>query len=344
MRLLLTTQKVDRNDDVLGFVHRWIEEIAAQCEQVTVVCLYEGAHALPKNVRVFSLGKERGGSRLSYVLRFWRYIIRERKNYTHVLVHMNPEYVALGGIFWRLSGKKIGLWYSHKMVTLPLKIAVMFAHVIFTTARMSVTFNSPKIRPVGHGIDVEGYRCPPHASGAVPVLSSVGRITPIKQCEVLIEAGRLLHEGGLPSKVVLVGKPVTPTDVEYDAGLRKQASSIEGVEFTGSVPLDKLRGWYCKSDIVVNMVPTGGFDKTVLEGMAAGCLVLSSNEAFREYFGPYGDRLIFKSGDAAELAERAAALWRSPDREEVRAYLLESSKQFGVGALIAKLCDGLRSL
>ena len=58
MKLLILTQKVDKNDPILGFFHRWVEEFARHCEQVTVIALGVGEYDLPQNVRVFSLGKE----------------------------------------------------------------------------------------------------------------------------------------------------------------------------------------------------------------------------------------------------------------------------------------------
>src|SRR3989344_8687589 len=61
MRLLIVTQKIDRDDDLLGFFHQWICEFARHCESVTVICLEKGEYALPANVRVLSLGKERCG-------------------------------------------------------------------------------------------------------------------------------------------------------------------------------------------------------------------------------------------------------------------------------------------
>jgi len=42
MKLLIVTQKVDINDDVLGFFHDWIKEFAKNCEKVTVICLGKG--------------------------------------------------------------------------------------------------------------------------------------------------------------------------------------------------------------------------------------------------------------------------------------------------------------
>ena len=59
MRLLILTQKVDINDNNLGFFHRWIEEFARHCESVIVVCLQKGEYHLPPNVKILSLGKEK---------------------------------------------------------------------------------------------------------------------------------------------------------------------------------------------------------------------------------------------------------------------------------------------
>jgi len=55
--------------------------------------------------------------------------------------------------------------------------------------------------------------------------------------------------------------------------------------------------------MVVGLTPEGGIDKTILEGMAAGCLVLTSNSANKEY----GVR-TFNYGDPDDLADQIMAL------------------------------------
>ena len=60
MRLLIITQKVDKNDPILGFFHRWIEEFAKHCQSIIVICLQKGEYNLPKNIKILSLGKEKG--------------------------------------------------------------------------------------------------------------------------------------------------------------------------------------------------------------------------------------------------------------------------------------------
>jgi hypothetical protein len=92
MKLLIVTQVVDSTDLYLGFFHRWIEELAPRFENIEVVCLLEGKHALPKNVRIHSLGKERGKQpSYIYAFRFLKIVWRLRKEYDAVLVHMNQE-------------------------------------------------------------------------------------------------------------------------------------------------------------------------------------------------------------------------------------------------------------
>src|SRR5688572_21166358 len=146
MKLLILTQKVDANDPILGFFCWWIGEFAKRCKQVTVICLYEGEHELPANVRVLSLGKEGGASRLKYLVRFYGYIWRERENYDAVFVHMNQVYVILGGFMWRLLRKKIGLWYAHGSVSASLRAAVMLCHVALTSTQEGLRIDTPKRR------------------------------------------------------------------------------------------------------------------------------------------------------------------------------------------------------
>ena len=144
MKLLIMTQKVDANDDVLGFFHGWIKEFAKHCEEMTVIALGVGEYDLPKNVRVLSLGKEEGVSRLSYLINFYRLIWRERKNYDTVFVHMNQEYILLGGLIWKCLGKKIALWRNHYAGSLLTRIAMMISDKIFCTSKYSFTARSKK--------------------------------------------------------------------------------------------------------------------------------------------------------------------------------------------------------
>ena len=116
MKLLILTQKVDRTDSVLGFFHTWLVEFSKRAELVTVIALEVGEYQLPQNVTVTSLGKELGVSKVVYLWRLFSTVIGQQKKYDAVFVHMNPIYVVLCGWFWKLTGKKIALWYTHRQL------------------------------------------------------------------------------------------------------------------------------------------------------------------------------------------------------------------------------------
>ena len=189
MRLLIVTQKVDVKDPVLGFFHRWVEEFAKGCEFVTVICLEEGEHHLPANVEVASLGKENGASKFRYIINFYKYILEG--DYDKVFVHMNQEYVILGGVLWRLLGKKVFLWRNHAQGNIMTNLAVTLSHGVFCTSPRSYTaqFKKTKIMPVG--IDT-GFFKPDSTVVKIPhSILFLGRIAPVKKVLDFIEKNNI---------------------------------------------------------------------------------------------------------------------------------------------------------
>jgi glycosyltransferase involved in cell wall biosynthesis len=342
MKLLILTQKVDREDSVLGFFHNWLVEIAKRVESVTVVALGVGKYDLPNNVRVISLGKESGASKISYLSRLFSTVVGQRKEYDTVFVHMNPVYIVLCGGLWKLLGKKISLWYTHRQVDLKLRIAEYFADTIFTASKESFRLPSKKVYVVGHGIDLSLYACSAYVPGADPlVLLSVGRITPIKRCEVAIEALALLNQS--PRKYVLrfVGAPATESDGAYFETLKKLVADkglSDQVEFVGNLPYTEVRKEYCACDATLNLTPTGGVDKAVLESMASGRIVFSSNQTFADYFGDHAGMLLVKDTDAFDLARVISSVFAS-GKEKVIAQALQKTahERAGVESLIEKI-------
>ncbi|OGZ15184.1 MAG: hypothetical protein A3G11_01050 [Candidatus Lloydbacteria bacterium RIFCSPLOWO2_12_FULL_51_9] len=378
MRLLIVTQKVDTRDDLLGFFHQWIREFAKHCELVTVICLEEGVHSLPLNVKILSLGKENSKfqipnskftARFKYIVNFYRYVWGERKNYDAVFVHMNTEYMVLAGWLWRLMKKKLALWHVHFEVNWRLWVAEKFAHVIFTTTPDGCRVKSKKVHAIGHGIDVTRFskqtvvslwetqersdleERSPAAAGRSGKRSDLaqsfpqglnlfsgkseqllpqvfqepirflyaGKITPIKNVHVLVDAARILKQSWSKKFVVdIVGPPTTP---DYEKKLRgyivaKNLSDI--VTMHGRKPYNEMPDFYRRATAVVNMCPTGGMDKTVLEGLASRTLAVVANTAFRELFGEYADELIYPYQNAEALAEKVKMLFAKSDTELVR--------------------------
>lgn len=348
MKLLILTQTVDRDDPILGFFCRWIEEFSKRCEKVTVICLKRGRYEFPDNVKVLSLGKENGTNRIKYVWNFFKYLRRERHNYSAVFVHMNPIYLVLAGWWWKLTGKRISLWYTHRQVDLKLRIAEKFSDRIFTASKDSFRLSSQKVKIVGHGIPLDLFAKPHDHSrdDSKFRLISVGRITPIKNLDILIRASAILRHKITNLEVLIVGEPVHPGDQEYLEKLQRivQQEQLEPiVHFVGSVPNERVREYYWKSDISVNLCPTGGVDKAVLESMASGLPVFVSNRGFQDYLGRYQENLMFLDRDPNDLADKIIRFKEGVEQKQITDFLLTSVRErSSLTTLISKINEEMQ--
>lgn len=345
MKLLILTQTIDQHDGVLGSFHAWLREFAKHCGEVTAIGLSVGTHDLPKNVRVFSLGKERGVSRFTYVLNFYRLIVRERENYDAVFVHMNPVYVILGGIPWKFLGKKIGLWYTHKHVDWRLRLATRIADIVFTASPESFRINTPKCHVVGHGIDTTRFQGIKRVPDGVFRILSIGRLSPSKNYGVLLGALQLLRNEGISVDTEIVGAPASDADGLYAEHLRGEVSRrglAKKVKFVGVVPNSEIESYLARADIFVNMSTTGSLDKAVLEAMSAGVPVLTSNEGLKSTLVGFERTCTFVEGSEKDFALHIHSLMvESEEERRVLGERLRSvvKRRHDLGALIPRIVD-----
>lgn len=347
MRLLIITQKVDKSDPILGFFHRWVEEFSKHCQSVVVICLFEGSHSLPANVRVLSLGKEEGLGRFWYILNFYKYIWQEKGNYDKVFVHMSPEYVVLGGILWRAWGKRVGLWYVHRQSNLKLWLATKLSHHIFTSAKESFSLATRKLHIVGHGIDTDKFKLRERDELSRTLLH-VGRITPIKHCEVLLATLSILRKDGDEDwKVEFVGEPTIPSDCLYLEKLKEKIREYgleEFVSFSGSLTPEEVGVKFSDSFASVNLTPSGGMDKVVLESLASGCPAFTSNPAFSKALGDHKGTFTFSFLDAADLAYKIRLFKEMPDNKEIVSVLSKKVRsEYDVTSIVVKIASNLNA-
>jgi len=317
MKILILTQKVDSSDPILGFFLGWIRGLARHCDNVVVVCLYKGTYDLPDNVKVYSLGKEkiqnyekmsvRAVSRIFFTLRFFKYIIAERKNYDAVFVHMNIVYVLVGGWLWKLLGKKISLWHAHGYTSRRLKIAEKITDIIFTSTASGCRLESKKIKIIGQGTDVQKFKCETDRKDGVMNLITIGRISPAKDYETILEAAKILKEQAFEFILHIIGGAgLTEHETYFDKikNYVKINNLTANVKFHGPVRNDEITKHLCEADLFINTSYTGSLDKGILEAMSCGLPVLTCNEAFFECGFSNAKEFTFKKGDFKELAEK----------------------------------------
>lgn len=344
MRLLILTQKVDKNDPILGFFHSWLAQFARHFEKVSVICLEKGDYNLPDNVEVHSLGKERGFNKARKLLTFYFLLYKLRHDHDAVFVHMNPEYVVMGGLLWRLWKKHIVLWYTHRAINWKLRKAYALSHAVATAAEESLNVKGDKTHIIGHGINTHIFKKREQTSHTSELsLLHVGRITPIKHLEVLIGALDLLHKDGIPSRVILVGEPVSKEDREYKKDLEHRIEThglVDYVSFVGSRTQNEVAQYLENSTLSVNLAPTGGIDKSVLEALAVGVPTFVCNRAFDAIYGTLWSDFSFPEGDSVALAQQIKGFIDSSPQQQMVAIDALSSKvhsSYSVEAIVGKL-------
>ncbi len=269
MKLLIVTQKIDKNDPVLGFMHAWVSKFAENFEKITVIALGVGEYSLPSNVKVLSLGKEKHVSKLKYILRFYNYIWQERNNYDKVFVHMNQEYVLLAGDMWRLMGKKVYMWRNHGYGNMWTDLAVALCHKVFCTSPDSYTakFKKTVLMPVG--VDTDFFKPDPEVTRKPNSVLFLGRISPVKK---VLEFIGWIKTTSYPATIA---GPIL--DKEYGERVLKELD--DNIKYVG--PVDQLGALklYQSHEFYANKTPAGSFDKTILEALSSGCKLMVDNPA-----------------------------------------------------------------
>jgi len=314
MNILIVTQAVDSGSSTLGFFVEWLREFSKQCGRVEVIALSVGAHDLPPNVHVVSMGKERGAGKIARLRRLWKGMRAALPQVDAVFIHMCPEYLIAGWPILALRRKPVFLWYAHRQNSLRLRLAARLADVIGTIGPGSFPFATPKLRAMGHGIPTERFK--PRPEARMPGrLVAVGRITPIKRLELLIEALAVMRKKGIPATLDLWGEPIMEEDRTYKRGLERLIAERglgDAVVFRGAASYERMPEIDATAAVALNAAPTGALDKAVLEAMACGTPVVVCNRNFAPLLGRDADRCL--ADDAPEaVAAKIEALLAQPE-------------------------------
>ena len=316
--VLVCTETIDKTDPLLGFFHSWVEEFARHAEHVHVISLSHGERTLPPNVSEHSLGKgsTRGSrfiKRILYTARLMRHAWRERNEYDTVFVHLSPEYIAAAGLLWRLMGKRVGFWYNDAHSSWLTRAAISLSNVLFYSSPNSYAARFPNARHIPTGIDAQMYLNQPRNAKPGSLLF-LGRITPKKNLGETLAAVSRLAGKGEKIKLDIYGT-TRPEDEKYANQLRSKFSELErskALSYRGSVLSDQTPAVYASHEIFIHSGSMRGFNKTLYEAMAAGCLVVTSDSEVKEVVDK---RLFAADGSAGAIAKAISRALRLTETE-----------------------------
>ncbi len=315
MRLLWFNLATDADDAVLGFTTAWLRSMAGRVDAIDVITMRAGRIEVPGNVRVYSVGKERGHGEARRLAEFYRILTRltSSRRYDACFAHMMPLFAVLAAPLLLPRRVPITVWYTHPTPGPVLRIANRVAtHAVSSTAE-SYPVSHEKLIVTGHGIDTTFFQPAPDWPRRPGLeLAVIGRVSRIKRVDAAIDAARRLFvRGRSDARLKIVGPVLTADDARYAETLRHQttAAGLDGaVDFVGAVPYSAMPAVYQSADIVVSLNGAGSFDKVVLEAMSCGTPALSCNPGFASTFGDLTALLLLRSAEPDEIVDRIVAL------------------------------------
>ncbi len=299
-KLVFITQQVDPRHPALAATVPKIRALAELVDEVVVLADGAVAGVLPENCRVHTF---RADQRAMRGVRFEAALGRELHGLRGgaVVAHMCPIYAVLAAPLARPLGIPIVLWFTHWRASRLLKAAERASTAVTSVDQRSFPIPSAKLRPIGHGIDLDEFACSPPREGFGTRLLALGRYSTAKGLDVIVAAVPL---AGDDVQLSVHGPTLSDDEHAHRAELEQLVADLgleEHVVIGGPVPRADLPRLFADHDALVNNMRAGAPDKVVYEAAAACLPVLASNPVF--------DRLLdesqrFPRWDPGALAER----------------------------------------
>jgi glycosyltransferase involved in cell wall biosynthesis len=228
---------------------------------------------------------------------------------------------------------------------------IINSHSLRSEIEQYLKVDSRKLKLIYEAVDHDLFK-PGDAGEARAVVAShgitkpfvlfVSSLWPYKNCEGLLRAWALAR-GELGDRQLAIVGPAR--DEKYAARLHSLAAELgisSDVIFVGGVPLEETARFYQAADVFVYPSFNETFGLPILEAMACGCPVVTSDtSAMPEIAG--GAAVLSNPKDPASIA-RAIVEAAAPGRDRLRDDGLRRAGQFTWGATAASTLDVYREV
>lgn len=285
--LLVINFVVDADDPVLGFAVDWLEELRSRVDHLVVLTGRVGRVPPSLDAEIISTDWI-PGQKLRNVLRFQRrllgLLLSQRPD--AVFTHMAAPQGLLASPILRLLRIRHVLWYAHPQVTTTLRLAVACANSVVTSVPESFMLDSPKVKPIGQGIELTKFPRPAVEPRNLQTLVHWGRCDPVKRLDYLAATVETFgHQSGSDTRFLAVGKPSTATSAQWWQSVIDMDAELDRpvVDWIPGVNQSDLAILAARSDGFVHACRA--FDKAALEAPLLGLPVFSEAEPIRRELG-----------------------------------------------------------
>ncbi|UZN06038.1 glycosyltransferase [Leptospira santarosai] len=200
-----------------------------------------------------------------------------------------------------------------------------------------------KIVVVSNGLDLTSFKGSIKQSTSAPKLLHVGRISYEKNCDVILNAFKLIHDEIPDSTLTIIGDgPALPS-------LKVQAQNL-GVEnfvtFTGFIKREQLPEEYPKYDLFLTASTMETQGLVILESIACGLPAVGVDSfAIPELIHDGRNGYIAKPFDVKGIAEKAVAILKDPPLyEKFSKESIKISKAHEMTACVDKMEEVYRTV
>lgn len=298
MRIVFVTQSADPAHPVLGATLAKIRALAERADEVVVLADSVDVSALPANCRSRSFAASSQAGRGARYLAALGPELADRP--VAVVAHMAPVFAVLAAPVSKPLRVPLLLWFTQQASGQTLQLAERVVDKVLTVDLRSVPLRSPKVRAIGHGIDVGALPCVPERRPPLRRLLGLGRYAPVKGWETVLRALAQLPDATLS----LHGPMLTDADRAHRPFLARRADELgvsERVTFGDSVPYAAVPQLFGLADAVVNATRGNAADKVVYEAAAACLPVFAASPVFDSLLP---DELRFHGDFPDSLADR----------------------------------------
>lgn len=282
-KVVWIVQKLDLHDPINSFIQGWLEQASREAP-LMVIANEVGAHRLPANIEVFSLGKEKGKGRIGKTFELWKILWRNRRDISAILAHQCPIYLLAALPVTLITRIPLFLWFAHPVVSRTAKIASLFVKTIFTSVPQA--YNSPckKRFVVGQGIVFSRW---PLIENTISQNNlhflSLGRIQPSKNHRKMFEIIALLKENNIQVSLDLMGPEMDPLYKEELVRLIEEKKLSNEIQFLGPKPIEELSQLFSAYDLVFNF-GVRAIDKSLLQPIACGLFPICEHEEIMSHY------------------------------------------------------------